>query len=469
MWRDDLARVDAFSFEFPELEVQTAPLRRYPHGDMAAHVLGYLGEIADSDLVRDQDLNLYAPGDVVGKLGVERTYDPLLFGTKGQEVFRVDASGRILELIESLRPRPGWDQRLTLDLDTQKAAEAALAGRRGAVAAIDPRTGGVLALVSHPSFDPGDFIGGINQVNWSRLREDPGHPLMHRPVQGLYPPGSTFKPLVAWAALEEGETTPDETVYCPGYYRLGRRTFRCWRAGGHGKVDLHKSLVQSCDTYFYEMGRRLGIERIAEYTRRVGFGSETGIDLRDEKDGLVPDPAWKVRNRGEPWQEGETIITAIGQGSLLATPLQLARFYAWIGNGGYLVPPHMRAGFEETDRPAVTEPTALPVSQPVEHSPAWMKHIQEALEGVVHEPRGTGGWARLGNVRVAGKTGTSQVVRQERRGEELEEKLRDHAWFAAYAPAENPTIAVAVIVENAGHGGDAAAPVARKVMQAWLR
>ncbi len=469
MSRDTLARISAHSFEHPELEIQTAPLRRYPHGPLAPHLFGYLGEVNDGELGERKHVGLFAPGDVIGKQGVELTYDLLLFGTKGVEKFRVDASGRVQELIEATPARPGWDLRLTLDLETQRAAEAAMEGLRGAVAAIDPENGDVLALVSHPDFDPELFIGGINHEDWRVLREDPGHPLIYRPLTGMYPPGSTYKPLTAWAAMEEGVITPDEEIYCPGQYRLGRRTFRCWRAGGHGKVDMRRALKESCDTYFYEVGRRLGIERLAQYGRLAGFGRKTGIDLENEKGGLVPDPAWKQRLGREPWQEGETIIAAIGQGSVLVTPLQLARFYAFIANGGHLVAPRVRAGFEHTDRPAVTEPVALPVSTVVPASDVWLDVIRDALEAVVHEPRGTGGWSRIRGIRVAGKTGTAQVVRQDKREEELAENLRDHAWFAAYAPADKARIAVAVVVENGGHGGDAAAPVARKVMEAYLR
>ncbi|RMF17196.1 MAG: penicillin-binding protein 2 [Candidatus Dadabacteria bacterium] len=466
--RDDLARVAAHGREYPELRIETVPLRRYPWGDLAAHLLGYLGEINDTELEQYADLNLYAPGDIIGKLGLERQYDPLLFGTKGKRTFRVDAGGRIQQLIHEDPARPGWNLVLTIDLDVQQAAEAALGERRGAVVAIEPNSGDILAIVSRPSYRPDLFIGGISHENWERLRSDPGHPLEYRPVRGQYPPGSTFKPLIALAALKEEVIRPDETIYCPGYYRLGRRVFRCWRPGGHGKVDLHRALVESCDTYFYEVGRRLGIERIAAYARLFGFGSSTGLDLDVEKHGLVPDPDWHERTGRGPWQEGDTLNVAIGQGSLLVTPLQLARFYGALATHGQLPAAHVRHHFEDKGRPAVIDPPPLAGGRTVDYPESLYAPVVEALEDVVSARHGTGGWARIRGVRVAGKTGTAQVVRQHTRDQELDTHLRDHAWFAAWAPVDNPRIAVAVIVENGGHGGSAAAPVARKVIEAWL-
>lgn len=469
--RNVLARIVASGFEHPELEVQTAPLRRYVHGSLAAHLLGYLGEIDDDELAARSAWREYASGDIVGKMGVERSYDPWLFGTKGFERLRVDARGRSVELLERVPPRPGWDLKLTLDLKTQQVAEAALGARRGAVIAIDPTSGGVLASVSHPAFDPELFVGGIAHADWQALRNDPGHPLIYRPINGLYPPGSTIKPFVALGALASGAMALDETVYCPGYYRLGRRTFRCWKAGGHGRVDLRKAIVESCDVYFYEAGKRMGIEALAAYLRMFGFGRATGLELRGELDGLVPDPAWKQLVGRGAWQEGETIITAIGQGSMLATPLQLVRAYAALANGGTLLQPHVHYAFAATDRPSpVTAALPTPQHQVIQLDAEALAIVRDALVAVVNEPGGTGGWSRLRDVTVAGKTGTAQVVQQAERGkvDELAAHLRDHAWFVAYAPADAPRIVVAVIVENGGQGSAAAAPIARQVLQAYL-
>ena len=467
--RDDVARVYAKRYEYPELSIQTVPIRRYPHDDVAAHLFGYLGEINDKELERMKGFGAYAAGDIIGKQGLEEFYDRLLFGSKGFEIFRVDAAGRIQELLQTEPPAPGWDLVLTIDLPTQLAAEKALQGKRGAIVAIDPNTGGILAIVSRPAFLPEKFIGGINKNDWNELRDDPGHPLEYRAVRGQYPPGSTFKLLTAIAALEERITTEGEKVFCPGHYRLGRRTFRCWKAGGHGAVKLHDAIVMSCDTYFYEISRRLGIQKIAEYARRFGFGALTGLDMGGEKPGLVPDPAWKLRTNRGPWQEGETIIVGIGQGSILATPLQMARFYAAIANGGWLVPSHVRHDFASTYRPASVEPAPHPVSSPLDVSPWVLESMQRALVSTVNDPGGTGGHSRFRQILVAGKTGTSQVVQQKERGEELADHLKDHAWFVAYAPAEKATIAVAVLVEHGGGGGSVAAPIARMVLEAYLK
>jgi penicillin-binding protein 2 len=467
--RDDLARIAALSYEHPELELQVTPLRRYPHGEVAAHLLGYLGEVNDADLARLSRFDRYQSGDIVGKQGIEREYEPWLFGTKGADRFRVDARGRMIQQMSSVAPRAGWDLRMTIDWPTQKAAEEAMAEYRGTVVALDPRSGDVLAIVSRPAFDPTRFVGGIRTGDWSMLRDDPGHPLEYRPVRGQYPPGSTIKPLTALAALDAGLTTPSESIVCPGYYRLGRRTFRCWKEGGHGRVSLYDAVKYSCDAYFYEMGRRLGIDKLAEYLRRWGFGMPTGIDLEGEKGGLVPDTAWKQRVSQEPWQEGETIITAIGQGSLLVTPIQMAVFYAAMANGGTLVTPHVLKEFANRDRPSPLPSPERRGNRAAMVDAEQLQIVREALIATVMDRDGTGGRSRLPGVQVAGKTGTAQVIAQAKRGEELDAHLKDHAWFVAWAPADNPRIAVSVLVENGGGGGAVAAPVARRVLEAFLR
>jgi len=467
-----LARLAARRHEFPDLAVESLPLRRYPWGQLAAHSLGHLGEVDEAELERRLQTGegrLYAPGDIIGKRGIERIYDAWLFGTKGRERYRVDAGGRVVELLNAQAPRPGWDLKLALDLTLQQTAEQILADRRGAIVAVDPRNGGVRALASRPSFDPTLFVGGIGERAWRRLRDDPRHPLEFRPVRGVYPPGSTIKPFVAVAALAEGVIEPDEEIHCPGYYRVGRRRFRCWKAAGHGNVDLYDAIVESCDTYFYEIGRRLGIEKLAEWFRHFGFGARTGVDLDGEKTGLVPDPAWKRRRTDEPWQGGETVITAIGQGSLLATPLQLAHAYALLLGRGRAVPPHLRAGFLNTGRPAPPRPPKpRAVTVPALRALPSLAPVTSALEGVVQDRDGTGRGAALRTVDVGGKTGTAQVVRQAERGEELEGTLRDHAWFVGYAPVADPELIVVVLLEHGGSGGRDAAPVARALLRSYF-
>lgn len=467
--RDELAKLEARRFEFPELEIQTIPLRRYPHEKLAAHLLGYLGEISDTELKSLEGQFPYSRGDIIGKTGIEHVYDSWLFGIKGERQFRVDAYGQILELLDEKNPVPGWDLQLTIDLPTQQTAERMLDGKRGAIVAMDPQNGEIIAIASAPAFDPAQFIGGISHTDWNQLRNDPDHPLEYRPIRGMYPPGSTLKPLIAMAALQDNVITEDETIPCNGYYTLGNRTFRCWKKEGHGEVNLHKAILESCDTFFYEIGKRLGIERIAEIARQFGLGTPTGIDLLYEKGGLVPDPEWKRQTNRGHWNQGETIITAIGQGSLLVTPLQLARMYAAFANGLNLVTPHVYKGFHAHGRESLS--TSVPSFEP-QRLPIDYQHldaIHDAMVSVVQDNHGTGGWARIRGIEVAGKTGTAQVVQQTERKLELEGKLKDHAWFAAYAPADAPRIVVVVLIENGGNGSSAAAPLARQVIQTYLR
>lgn len=466
--RDDLARFMARAHEHPELLVEMVPVRWFPHGVLASHLLGHLGEVEDEEIRRYQSLRLYTPGDLVGKNGIEAMYEPWLFGTKGREDVRVDAYGRTREVIHRIPAIPGWDLVLTLDLKTQRKAEEALGDRHGSVVALDPRTGEILALVSHPNFDPELFLKPVTEGVWKALFADPNHPFVFRALAGQYPPGSTLKPMIALAALAEGVVRPQESLPCPGYYRLGKKVFRCWKKGGHGFVNLHRALVESCDVFFYEVARRLTIERMKRYASLFGLGARTGIDLGEEKAGLFPDPEWKLKLFREPWQVGETVIAGIGQGYVLVTPLQLAQAYAILANGGYRVQPHLFSGFLHTERPAPSFTLPDFVSAPVGIPPRALALVREALLGVVSEPGGTGVYARLQGIKVAGKTGTAQVVSLEKGEKSDDPRHEDHAWFVAFAPFENPRIVVAVLVEHGGHGGAAAAPIAREVIETYL-
>jgi penicillin-binding protein 2 len=471
--RDALARVESRLFALDGVTTQVAPVRAYAFGPLAAHVLGTLGEISAEQLER-REFAGYRRGDVIGTRGIEALLDRTLRGEPGGVNMLVDAHGRELERLDEVEPVPGRNVVLTLDRRVQAAAEEALAatGRTGAVVALDPRDGAVLALASRPAFDPNRFSLGIERDEWSALIEDPHKPLQNRALQGQYPPGSTYKTVTAIAGLEEKVITPEWRTYCAGSYRLGRRRYRCWKAEGHGEVSLHRALVESCDVYFYQVAQRVGIERLAYYARALGLGKPTGLELGHEAGGLVPTPAWKLRRFSEPWVEGETLSIGIGQGFNLLTPIQLARLYAAVGNGGTLWQPRLVAEIRSAEGEPVEarEPVAtgeLPVSA------ATLALVQRALRGVVHDPHGTGYVMRdlPGGVDAAGKTGTAQVVAM---GEvipeehELPVEHRDHAWFATYAPARDPRIAVAVIVEHGGHGGSAAAPIARKVVEAFL-
>ena len=391
----------------------------------------------------------------------------------------VDVAGRVVgDPLDEREPAPGGSVTLTIDRDLQRVAEEGFVpevlgepGKRGALVALDPRTGDVLALVSKPSFDPNAFAGGIDTETWQGLANDDWRPLQNRAVAGQYPPGSIYKPILAAAALADGVVTPHDRFFCPGHFRLGRRVYRCWRRGGHGEVDLRDALQQSCDVYFYQLGLQLGIDRLSDFARAFQLGRTTGFPVGDEKPGLVPTRSWKQRRFSEPWQKGETVSASIGQGFSLVTPIQMAVAYAAIANGGVILEP--RVVRERVSRDGEVIVTGDPVVRdhlPV--APEYLEVLRDALEAVVAEPRGTGTAARIPGVRVAGKTGTAQVVRL-KHTEDLEEgeipvRHRDHAWFVGFAPVDAPEIVVVALVEHGGHGGSAAAPIAGKVMQRYF-
>jgi penicillin-binding protein 2 len=390
----------------------------------------------------------------------------------------VDVSGREVELLDEVEPLPGGRVTLTLDLDLQRAAYEAFdaiasAGEEpvsGAAVALDPRTGELLAMVSRPSFDPNVFAGRLDAQDWRALADDPERPLQNRALTGQYPPGSTYKALVAVAGLAEGVITPETRFFCPGSFTLGRRTYRCWKREGHGSVALHEALVRSCDVYFYQTGLAVGIDRLARYARAFGLGQVSGISLAGEKPGLVPTSAWKERRFAEPWMLGETVSASIGQGYNLLTPLQLALAYSAIANGGRVMRPRLVLSLDGPEGPMLGEPIQVTSRLPVDNS--HLARVRLALAGVVQEPGGTGGRSRVPGVVVAGKTGTAQVVRLEHTEgmseDQIPRRYRDHAWFVAFAPAEQAEIAVAVLVEHGGHGGSAAAPVAQRILARYF-
>ncbi|MCZ6714015.1 MAG: penicillin-binding protein 2, partial [Deltaproteobacteria bacterium] len=472
--RNAQARVEARLYALPGVITQVAPVRDYRGGSSAAHVLGRLGEISLAQLKsrRYQD---YRRGDVIGTEGVERLLDADVRGRDGGKNLLVDAHGRELELLGKIEPQPGKHVVLTLDRRLQLEAEAALdeTDNAGAVVALDPRNGEVLVLTSRPSFDPNLFAVGIGWDDWSALRTDPRTPLHNRALQGQYPPGSTYKVVTALAGLEEGVIDDDFRVHCAGSFRLGRRRYRCWKRAGHGDVDLHRALVESCDVFFYTVGVEVGVDRIAHHASALGLGVPTGIELGPEAAGLVPTRAWKKRRFGERWIEGETVSLAIGQGFNLWTPIQLASLYGAIGNGGARYRPFVVKRVTDPDGRILreTQPQfmgSLPVSA---HS---LEQVRQGLHGAVHDPHATG-WVmrRLpGGVESAGKTGTAQVVKLAKyplgKDADIPEALRDHAWFVTYVPAQVPRIVIAVLVEHGGHGASAAAPIAQRVAATFL-
>jgi len=468
---EKLAVVETHALELPGVVTEVTPVRQYLSGEMTAQIIGFTGEVSREELDRKIALQL-APGDIIGKFGIEKFLDDHLRGKNGAEQVEVNVAGKEVRSLGRIPAEPGDNVVLTINSALQEAAWTAIGNRAGAVAVLDPRNGAVLALVSSPSFDPNLFNGGISFDDWETLSNDPRHPMENRAISGQYPPGSTYKVVVAAAALEEGLITPESTFYCNGTFQMGDRTFRCWQQKGHGNVNLHRAIVESCDVYFYNLGKLLGVDRIAAYARGFGLGAPSGIDLNREKGGLIPTKQWKFSRLRQSWQIGETISLAIGQGYNLVTPLQLANVYAALANGGTLYRPRLVKQLESSDGHVVRrygpeKQGALPVR------PQTIALINQALWGVVNEKGGTGYILKRQEQDVAGKTGTSQVIglpqdAKARKTKRVSANFRDHALFVGFAPYRNPEIVVAVILENAGHGGAAAAPVARKVIETYF-
>lgn len=467
--REVLEKIQENGVDLPGVLTEVRPVRSYLFGEAAAHLLGYLGEITEREL-QDPAYGDYRLGEYVGKSGLEKNLESYLHGADGQRRVEVDVKGRELRLLKTQEPLPGNRVFLTLQSDLQLAAEKAFADQAGAAVALDVRTGEVLAMVSRPGFDPALFARGISGQEWIDLLQNPRHPLQNKTVRGQYPPGSTFKVVVALAALKAGVVTPATTVDCSGRITLGNREFRCWKKEGHGMTDLKKALKESCDVWFYKAGLGLGIDRLAETARQMGLGEPLDFHLDGEKGGLIPDRQWKRQRFGSGWYDGETAIASIGQGYVLATPLQLATMMATVANGGTVLRPHVVKRIEGADGRVLLD-TTPEVLHSVELPEPALRSVRRALEAVVNEPGGTAWSSRLEEVRFAGKTGTAQVVKlkdDKDRGREVDYLHRDHALFVAYAPADNPQLAVAVVVEHGGHGGSAAAPIARAMFTSYF-
>ena len=461
--------VETHQLDLPGVNLRVRPRRNYADGPMAAHVLGYLGEIGPKQLkiLKEQG---YGSGDEIGQYGLEKRWEGFLKGQNGGQQVEVDALGRRVRVLHEVVDVPGYTVHLTLDRQLQQTAYEALKGKEGTIVALDIHTGAILTMVSTPAFDPNLFARGIKPEEWRTLTKDRLRPLNNRAIQGQYPPGSTFKIIMAIAGLEEGVIDPDARISDPGFFPFGNRSFRDWKKGGHGSVDLHKAIVESCDVYFYQLGQRLGIDKIAKYSRAFGLGEKTGAFLDDEKDGLVPDTAWKRKRYRQPWYPGETPSVAIGQGYLTTTPLQLANMMAAVANGGTLYRPRIVNKVESVDGTMVREYGPEKI-RTINLKPTTLQRVQTALADVVRGRGGTGGAARSNMISVAGKTGTAQVVEMKAaylKSEQLSYFNRDHAWFVAYAPVENPQVAIVVLVEHGGHGGEAAAPMAKKVFEKYI-
>jgi penicillin-binding protein 2 len=465
-----IAVVETNALDLPGIYIDVAPVRLYLDGESMAPIIGYTGEISKEELEKDEEE--YVSGDILGKHGIEKYFDTYIRGHQGAELVEVNAYGKEIKNLGRIDPISGYSVVLTIDAELQKTAWDAFKGMSGAVVALDPRDGSVLAMVSSPSFDPNLFNSGISTEQWRKLVNNPLTPMSNRVISGQYPPGSTYKLIVAAAALEEGIITPDTKFYCDGSFDFGNRTFRCWQKHGHGSISLHRAIVESCDVYFYNVGKLLGVDKIAHYARLFGLGGVTGIDLPNEKNGLIPTKQWKLSKMKEPWQPGETISLAIGQGFNLVTPLQLASAYSAFANGGTLWKPWLVKSMEIADGGTYKE--FLPEKRgELSLSPETFEFLGRALWGVVNEPTGTGKAARRLNTDVCGKTGTSQVIglpesEKGRREKKIGIFQRDHALFVCFAPLKNPEIVIAVVAENAGHGGSAAAPVARKILDTYF-
>ena len=457
MSMDQVAKAEANKFYLPGVAIQIEPKRNYPYNTMLSHVLGYVSEVS-TDEMKTPDYKNYSMGDTVGKFGLERMYEKYLRGVDGEKRVEVDASGKEVRVLDTKEPVSGNSLYLNIDMEVQTTVEQALEGKKGGAVIADPRTGGVLALVSHPAFDPNQLTSGSREY-WKTIATDPSHPLQNRVIQGRFPPGSTFKPLVALAALEKGVINENTTFGCGGHFAFGGHVFKCWQKRGHGSVSLHKGIVQSCDVFFYNTGLKVGVDNIHEMAELIGITKPTGVDLPGEKSGLVPSTEWKKRTYGEKWYEGETVSVAIGQGAVWLTPIGLMQLASFVGNEGVTFKPQI------VNRIVSPEGKVIKTFEPVMSANVKLNKqnitlVKEAMKGVVNEPGGTAySNARLENVSISGKTGSAQSGTGG----------ADHAWFIAFAPSDAPSVAMGILVEHGLHGASAAAPIAKAVAQTLFK
>jgi penicillin-binding protein 2 len=472
----EAARFAVNRYRFPGVEIRSRLFRHYPENNLGAHMLGYIGRINDRDLAslsESNELSNYKGSDHIGKSGLEQYYERQLHGTTGFQQVEIDADGHAVRVLSSTPPVPGDNLILSIDSKLQRIGEEAFGDHRGALVAINPKNGEVLAYVSQPTFDPNLFVDGIDSESWKALNESIDKPLINRPMRGIYPPGSTFKPFVALAGLEAGKREPPFTISDPGYFMLpgSSHRYRDWKPGGHGLVDVQRAITVSCDTFFYGLALDMGIDRLTSFVSHFGFGRKTDIDMKGEMSGLLPTPEWKWKRWKQRWFPGETVITGIGQGYTLVTPLQLAQATAILANKGVAMRPRLVSSIQEARNGVITPNPAVVVDR-VALDP---HHVEIVTQGMVNVtlPGGTAASVGAGSpYAIAAKTGTAQVIgikQNEKYNEsKINERHLDHALFIAYAPADDPTIAVAVIVENGRHGGSTAGPIARKIMDYYL-
>ncbi len=459
--KEDLSFIKSHRLELAGLEEITFPRRSYPEKQLAAHLLGYVGEISEKQLTT-AEFSYSKPGDIVGKAGVERVYNQILTGIDGQKKVVVDSRGKEVTVLDSVEPVVGNDLHLTIDLDIQRATEKAFGERAGAAIALDPRTGEILALVSRPAFDPNSFASRISKKEWDELINDPKNPMQNRAIQSRFPPGSVFKIFMTIAGLQEGILTPEYTDYCTGSTIMYGRPFHCHKKGGHGRVNLNQAIINSCNVFFYHLGQKLGIDKIAYYAQGMGLGQKTGVDLPGEDTGIMPSSAWKRRVLKADWYAGETISVAIGQGYVSLTPIQTARAFGGLALGGVLRTPHV-VSQEELEHWGKKSNASYESRFELEEQ--TVDTVTRGLWGVVNE-WGTGHRAAVPGFDVCGKTGTAQVVAKDLKVSSKDE-FEDNAWFVGFAPRQSAEIAAAVFVEHGGHGGEAAAPIVHEMFQAY--
>ncbi|WP_372741129.1 penicillin-binding protein 2 [Neptunomonas sp.] len=478
---EEIAKLAVNYHRLPGVQVEADLIRYYPYGETLVHAMGYVGRINESEL-QQTDPKAYAGTNYIGKLGIEKFYEPILHGAVGMQKVETNARGRVMRILERTEPVPGQDLQLFIDLRLQQITEKLVEGEKASIVAIDPETGGIIALVSTPGYDPNLFVTGISTADYSALRDSPDLPLFNRALRGRYPPASTIKPIIGLAAVDSETVSATHTVWDPGFYTLthGGRKYRDWKRGGHGKVDMKLAFAQSCDVWFYDAGYRMGIDPMSDYLGSFGFGQVTSLDLPEALNGILPSREWKRNKYKLPWYPGDSLNLSIGQGFLLTTPLQLATAATVLANRGVWVQPRLLKGVRNMDEngalkiamPELPNPRSYPEDIKLKHPEYWDIIVENMVE-VVHGPRGTARKIGLdAPYQIAGKTGTAQVVgiKQDERydRDKLDKRFHDHALFLAFAPADKPKIALAVIVENGGGGSSTAAPLARKVMDAYL-
>lgn len=467
---EDLAKIEANRLKMPGIEIMVESIRYYPYKMLASHIVGYLSEI-DSVKIKLDKYKDYKPGDLVGNSGIEKSYEKILRGKDGLKEVEVDVLGREIAALNVNPAKPGSSIYLSINVKLQKFIEEAFEGESGAVVVMNVNNGQLLSFFSKPNFDPSLFVKGISAKDWKVLSEDSLHPLQNKAISGQYSPGSIFKLVMATAALEEGVIAKNSAFKCTGTYKVGNSKFSCWKKWGHGDINLVDAIEQSCDVYFYNLGSILGVDTIAKYAHKFGLGEATGIDLEYEKLGLIPTTEWKRKALKAPWYSGETISVSIGQSYVLVTPLQLAVYFAAIANGKSVLKPQLLNKIENADGTVIQEASPV-VRKELSISQTTLETLREGLFAVMNGERGTARGASPNNIKAAGKTGTVQVYSEKKatipREEELPFELRDHAWFVCYAPAKEPEVVISIIVEHGGHGGSAAAPIAKKIMDYYF-